>query len=541
MIKTSKFALIGGKKIAKLGVIVYFERSHFIKVTYPLMDTEIELKFLVSDNEVPLIPALITQFAKRVNNKPAKNLENAYYDTPSRELRALDIGLRTRCVNDECEQTIKLSGEVLGGLHQRPEYNLPLNGRKPDIFAFDTAIWPMGMRLEPISENLFPIFTTNFIRRTWLIETDAGSLIEVVLDKGEVSASGKSEPISELEIELVEGERTDLFLLAEQLVSQVGMRLGFYSKAARGYRLADDMPLQPNSEIGFVPLSGDMNQEQAFIKTVNYAIELVQKHEQCYVNEPSLKTLKRIIDGVRLVRHAFWLFEEFVAKETTDSLRKELKWLLGELEWVESAIYLKTYTSKRHAYYKRIHNAPELSQIIDDLKSVQPTKTDLEDLFHCPRYNKLLLSLTRWLIEKSWRQNWDQNAIKSAQSSVRGMTKKTFDQEWKKLRGMFPDKQAMAVEQYVQTRPHIEEMLLSGNCFGALFEEGERHSFRAPWMDILAGIYELETLHYLKRLCEGQDAQSFSDILTWLQQKSDFLISAMEQSRQASINCEPYW
>ncbi|KID55241.1 adenylate cyclase [Pseudoalteromonas luteoviolacea] len=505
------------------------------------MDTEIELKFLVSDNEVPLIPALITQFAKRVNNKPAKNLENAYYDTPSRELRALDIGLRTRCQDDDCEQTIKLSGEVLGGLHQRPEYNLPLKTRKPDIFAFDSSIWPMGMRLESIAENLFPIFSTNFIRRTWLIETESGSLIEVVLDKGEVSASGKSETISELEIELVEGDRVDLFLLAEQLVAQIGVRLGFYSKAARGYRLADDKPLKANKEIGFVPLSSEMNQEQAFIKTINYAIALVQKHEQCYVNEPSLKTLKRIIDGVRLIKHAFWLFEEFVARETTDSLRKELKWLLGELDWVESAIYLKTYTSKRHAYYKRIHGAPELSQVIDDLKSVQPTKTDLEDLFHCPRYNKLLLSLTRWLMEKSWRQQWDQNAIKSAQSSVRSMAKKTFDLEWKKLKSMFPHKSSMSLEQYVHTRSSIEEMLLSGSCLGELFDEELRLSFRAPWMDILSGIYELETLHYLQQLCDGQEAQPLSDILGWLQQKSDFLISAMDQSRDASINCEPYW
>ena len=70
------------------------------------MDTEIELKFLVSDAVVPLIPALITQFAKTVTNKPSRSLQNAYYDTPSRELRALDIGLRTRCCDNQCEQTI---------------------------------------------------------------------------------------------------------------------------------------------------------------------------------------------------------------------------------------------------------------------------------------------------------------------------------------------------------------------------------------------------------------------------------------------------
>ncbi|TMP84992.1 inorganic triphosphatase, partial [Pseudoalteromonas ruthenica] len=106
------------------------------------------------------------------------------------ELRALDIGLRTRCCDNDCEQTIKLAGEVVGGLHQRPEYNLPLQSVKPDLMAFAQGIWPHAMQVSSINENLFQIFSTNFIRRTWLIETEQGSKIEVVLDKGEVVAQG---------------------------------------------------------------------------------------------------------------------------------------------------------------------------------------------------------------------------------------------------------------------------------------------------------------------------------------------------------------
>ena len=52
------------------------------------MDTEIELKFLVSDAVIPLIPALITQFAKTVTNKPSRSLQNAYFDTPSTSIKS---------------------------------------------------------------------------------------------------------------------------------------------------------------------------------------------------------------------------------------------------------------------------------------------------------------------------------------------------------------------------------------------------------------------------------------------------------------------
>ncbi|TMP77232.1 inorganic triphosphatase, partial [Pseudoalteromonas ruthenica] len=170
-------------------------------------------------------------------------------------------------------------------------------------------------------------------------------------------------------------------------------------------------PLKPNKFIGFVPLQAGATQEQALVAAVNYGIQFVQKHEQCYFNKPSLKTLKRVIDGVTLIRHTFRLFADIVDKTTTEHLRSEFKWLLDELVWVENAIYLKTYTSKRHAYYKKINSAPELAQVIGDLKDVQPTATDIEDLFHCPRYNRLILTLTRWLVDKEWRQHWDQKAL----------------------------------------------------------------------------------------------------------------------------------
>ena len=118
------------------------------------MDTEIELKFLVSDAVIPLIPSLITQFAKTVINKPSRSLQNAYYDTPSRELRALDIGFRTRCADTQCEQTIKLAGEVVGGLHQRPEYNLPIESNRPNLMAFNANIWPHGMQVSSVSKPI---------------------------------------------------------------------------------------------------------------------------------------------------------------------------------------------------------------------------------------------------------------------------------------------------------------------------------------------------------------------------------------------------
>ncbi|MCF2862785.1 CYTH domain-containing protein [Pseudoalteromonas sp. Cnat2-41] len=505
------------------------------------MDTEIELKFLVSEAVIPSIPALITQFAKTVKNKPARNLQNAYFDTPSRELRALDIGLRTRCCDGICEQTIKLAGENVGGLHQRPEYNLPIDGNRPELHDFDASIWPHGVQVDALADNLYPLFSTNFIRRTWLVETQAGTEIEVVLDKGEVSANANVEPICELEIELVKGERSELFSLAEKLIDNLPLRMGYYSKAARGYRLADDQPLKASKEIGLVPLSNDDSQERALEKCLSYGIAFVQKHEQCYFQKPTLKTLKRVTDGVSLIRHSLWLFSDIVEKQATERLRGELKWLLSELSWVETAIQLKTFTSKKHAYYKKINAAPELTQVIGDLKSIQPSIDDVQTIFTSTRYNLLLLDLTIWLTERGWRQSWGQAQLQAGEQPIHDLAARLLDYDWQEMKELVEPQQPLASEQYLQLKQRLERNLLSGCCLGALFDESLRMSFRAPWLDIVHGTFELFTLDYLGQLCQGNESEQFIKIQAWLTQKTDSLLSAMEQSREATRDVQPYW
>lgn len=505
------------------------------------MDTEIELKFLVSDTVISQLPALITKFAKKVSNKPARNLQNAYFDTSSRELRALDIGLRTRCADGVCEQTIKLAGKVVGGLHQRPEFNIPIPNNRPNLSLFDPSIWPMGMQPNTIAENLFPIFSTNFVRRTWLIETESGSQIELVLDKGEIAASGQVESICEVEVELVSGEREALFEFARQLIDLSGVRLGLYSKAARGYRLADNNPLQADFDMGVVPLTAHDSQEEALEKCIQYGIEFVQKHEQCYVQEPNLTTLKRIVDGVSVIRHAFWLFEAIVDKQQISPLRKELKWLLQTLSWVEGGIQLELFTSRKHAYYKRISSEAELEQVVVNLQQEQPKFDDLLALFQSARYNHLILSLTIWLVEKGWRKTWSQNEMNAASTPVKELAAEMFAKDWLEMQHLLPP-QDVSAEDYLAKQVKLHRNLLSGCCLGGLFEGDQRETFRAPWLDIIYGMDELATLKFLKQLCTEQaEQEKFESILAWLEQKTQGLVSAMEQSRQVSQKLEPYW
>jgi len=84
------------------------------------METEIEIKFFFNPHFADQLLAKISQYIT-ISHKD-QMMYNVYFETPSNSLRKMDMGLRVRRIDDKCTQTIKTSGRVIGGLHQRPEY-----------------------------------------------------------------------------------------------------------------------------------------------------------------------------------------------------------------------------------------------------------------------------------------------------------------------------------------------------------------------------------------------------------------------------------
>ena len=90
------------------------------------METEIEIKFLFSSKFESELYEKITTHGFLSSKK--QFLHNVYFDTAERSLRKIDMGLRVRSCDGRSVQTIKTAGRVIGGLHQRPEYNDPIEG-----------------------------------------------------------------------------------------------------------------------------------------------------------------------------------------------------------------------------------------------------------------------------------------------------------------------------------------------------------------------------------------------------------------------------
>ena len=159
--------------------------------------------------------------------------------------------------------TLKIAGRVVGGLHQRPEYNIPLDKPELALERLPAEVWPQGELPAALAEHVQPLFSTDFARERWVIR-EGKSEIEIALDRGEVKAGEHQEPICELELELLAGETADLLRLAHRLLESGVLRQGSLSKAARGYHLAQGNNERPVTRLAVLPVAAKASVEQGW-------------------------------------------------------------------------------------------------------------------------------------------------------------------------------------------------------------------------------------------------------------------------------------
>ena len=207
---------------------------HKLKRMAPPMSTEIELKFQISPSDVEQVPhiELLQQLAKEEGEY---YLMSWYYDTPHLDLAMRGFSMRIRKKENELIQTIKKkNAEAKDGLHEREEWEYEIPSRE-----FDLSMVPKDVRnkLSPFLKDLDVLFTTDFLRKYWLLETSSGCEVEFALDHGEIRAGDQRNMICEVELELKKGKKEDLLALSKQLQARFELEPSNLSKAARGYLL----------------------------------------------------------------------------------------------------------------------------------------------------------------------------------------------------------------------------------------------------------------------------------------------------------------
>ena len=166
-------------------------------------------------------------------------LHAIYFDTPGASLSSRHVSLRVRREGDEWVQTLKAPGD---STLDRFEDNVPLGPAsshkappRADLSRHIDARAAEAIR--SVANTLRPVFEVKVERRVRRIES-GGSVVELAFDEGELLAQGRKAAVCELELELLEGDRQELLMLARRWRMQWDLWLSTSSKAQRGQRLA---------------------------------------------------------------------------------------------------------------------------------------------------------------------------------------------------------------------------------------------------------------------------------------------------------------
>lgn len=521
------------------------------------MSTEIELKYLVlkendlnesklSDEEISI--DISTKISHLLTNEQIsfdyqiKKLGNCYFDTPDLRLRELDMGLRIRCDDNKLEQTIKTAGVVIGGLHQRPEYNVAITQNFPDLPLFPKQIWPKSTLVEQLQPQLITLFKTDFTRELWLVNF-RDSVIELVFDQGDISASGTSSPICEIELEIVSGNTQDLFVLASLLFNLLKLRPGIESKAKRGYQLySAESKKAAALEFELIHWQDEKKRhtqvftvESGFVHGVATYLQKLQLAIECYIDSPHLQTLTDVVQSLRLLRHGFWLFD---SKLTTSchEIRKDLSHFMQLFAWLENAIYLQELMNKTGNYRKKLDYSEQLISQLKIEKRRFPDTEMVMQLLHSERFNCLQLNLLSLAVNQSpeiiFNATDEYALVDFAQEKLTfGLTE---------LITAMPKESLDQAEKILPLRKLLRRSLLTGYWFGSLFNNEDRKQYRMPWLDMEQGLSELQSLWIIKQQLEKLDSPA-EKIVKWQHSKVDNLLLALEHSKQVALSTKAYW
>ncbi|MFO0106172.1 MAG: CYTH domain-containing protein [Burkholderiales bacterium] len=199
------------------------------------METELKLSLSADELARLLAHPLLTQAGN------TQRLLNTYFDTPDLALQQRRMAVRERLAGEQWLLTVKTAGQSHNGLSRRQEWEGPTT---PGALQFDKLVddAALAQNLMTLRPNLRALFCTDFERQRWVI-AHGGAQIEVALDQGRIHVPGTdlSEPLLELELELLSGPEEALMALADVLrqtpQGSVMLMPSDASKAQRGMAL----------------------------------------------------------------------------------------------------------------------------------------------------------------------------------------------------------------------------------------------------------------------------------------------------------------
>ena len=478
---------------------------------------EIELKLSLAPDQVAPLLALPQLGAASA----AAEQVSIYYDTPEGHVRKAGFSLRVRRKGRRYVQTLKEGGGDAGGFSARGEWERRIDGPELDLGALaDTPLAPLLTR-KKVRDRLEIASETRVHRTTWQIARDS-SLIELILDVGEVVAGERREPVCEIELELKRGDRNELFDMAREIGRDIPLRLGVVSKSERGAALA---ARRPKRVFGAEPveLLPETAIADAFAVIVRSCLRHFRRNEPAAGAPLGVEGVHQLRVAMRRLRSAFGLFRPVIAGPEADCLRDELKGLsalLGEARDVDVTIaLLRRSGGDRKAVSAELRRLKRARAKAYDALEARLASDALPGLF---------LDLAAWAEVGSWRER------PRARRSVEAFAEERLGRLWRKLRKAGKRIAEADGEARHRLRIDVKKLRYASEFFAGLALGGGRRR----WKDFLKQLEQLQ-----ESLGALNDIETASRVAAGESDPGDgaALLRAAQRSYDRLREIGPYW
>jgi len=448
-----------------------------------------------------------------------------YFDTDKGELRKAGYSLRLRRKGRSCLQTVKQRGTDSGGFSSRAEWETKVETPQLDFEALKAT--PVGKLLtkRDMRKRLAQVSETQVRRTTWLIPLGA-SEIELILDEGRVVSDGRETPISEIELELKRGARSDLFTLAQMLGEGLTLRMGVMSKSERGFRLLEDRNARAH-KAEKVRLDPGMTIGEAFAVIVQSCLRHFRLNEPLIASDMNAAALHQARVAMRRLRSALTLFRPVLIDADFPRLRSELRWFTDQLGDARNLDVILA-TKPREG----VQTSPALRRQLRQRRKEAYAR--VQRALAEPRLPALILDLVAWSEVGDWRHK------EAAKQPIHAFAQARLDRAWKRVRKQGKGLGALAVEDRHRLRIEMKKLRYAAEFFASLSPKNRRRQQKLfgghlrDLQELLGELNDIETRRQLApELLEGGDGALEGEVAG--------LIARAGQAYEAMRALGPYW
>ena len=424
---------------------------------------EIELKLEVPEQDLAKLTRNALLRTVRHERRPIY-MVSVYYDTDTQKLRKHGLTLRVRLIGKRRVQTIKRTCGADSALMDRCEWEHDIAGAKPDLALIrDTGLESIFSK--KLQKKLKPLFETRVRRTVYPIQSGA-SEIELSIDKGKVVAGRRSLPISEVELELKRGDATELFKVVLGLAEQVPIQLSVVSKSERGYALITG---SKPSAVGAAPvaISPDANCQAAFQTIARACLhQIVANQNLTRTGDPEGLHQTRV--GLRRLRASISLFGEMLLGPASVTIKRELKWITGELGPArELDVFIRGTVSP--ATVGKMQQ-PGVATLTRDLRRRRSEAfARARSAVESRRFGTLVLDIAAWIEAGDWTCTHDEISRANRDRPIATVAAAEMERRWKKI-----VKRGRKLNQLVPVRLHrvriqAKKLRYAAEFFGITF------------------------------------------------------------------------